>query len=313
MSATRGPLVSVIVPTYNQEQYIAETLDSLLAQEYEPMQIVVRDDGSSDRTPAILEDFGKRHGGRIEVLPGAVNLGITGNCNQLLQACRGRYVALFAGDDVCLPNKIARQVEWLEADPRRVLCHHDVEAFDSDSGRRLYLYSDRHPLRGGSAAELLRYPAFCAGPAVMVRRDAIPTHGYESRIRHASDWLFFIETLLARGTTNPGAGVVPGVLVRYRRHRGNITRTAEAYGLDESLLAYRLLEERAPSLHGEIARARSERMATYGFRRMLSGAVLAGLTLVIAAVRLSPLGSVRSIANAVRYYATARHDAIADS
>jgi glycosyltransferase involved in cell wall biosynthesis len=307
------PLVSVIVPTYNQEKYVGETLDSLLAQEYAALQIVVRDDGSADGTPAIVGQYARLHPDRITLLAGGENLGITGNCNRLLEACHGTYVALFAGDDVCLPGKIRAQVDWLEEDANRVLCHHDVETFDSDSGRRLYLYSSRHPLRGGSAAELVRYPAFCAGAAVMVRRDAIPSRGYETRIRYASDWLFFMETLLSRGVTNVGAGVVPGVFVRYRRHEGNVTRSADVYGLDEALLAYDLLEARAPSLRADIRIAKAERMATYGFRRMLGGDTGSGLSLVSASLMRSPTGLWRSLANALRYYSTARHDTGAES
>ena len=302
---TGKPLVSVLVPTYNQERFVGETLNSLLAQDYTPMQIVVRDDGSSDATPRIVREYADRHPERILLLEGGRNLGIAGNCNAILRACTGRYIALFAGDDVSLPGKLSTQVEWLEGDERRVFCHHDVETFESATGRTLYLYSQRHPLRGGSAADLVRHPAFCAGPSVMVRRSAIPAEGYDTRIRVASDWLFFMETILSSGIDTPSAGVVPGVYARYRRHEHNATNDADLYGLAEGLLGYQILAARAPALRTQIARASSERLATYGFRRVLSGSFVSGTHLVLRSLWQSPIGLARSLMNAARYYTTA--------
>jgi hypothetical protein len=193
-------------------------------------------------------------------------------------------------------------VEWLEKDRRRVLCHHDVDVFDSSTGRTLYLYSDRHPLRSGSVMDLVRYPNFCAAMAVMVRAESMPAHGFDSRLPRSSDWLFFMETLLGNGADAEGAGVVPGTYSRYRRHDGNVTNSTAVDGFEESVAALDILAERAPALATEIRVARSERTATYGFRAILGGRVTTGARMLMAATAAAPTGVTRALANAARYY-----------
>lgn len=306
------PLVSVIMPTYNQAAYVAEAIESAIHQDYPRVQLITRDDGSKDETPRILADYAQRYPDRMVNLPGGENLGITGNCNRLLSAVRGKYVALFAGDDIYLPGKFSAQVSWLEADERRVLCYHDVDVFDSDSDATVYLYSERHPLRSGSARDLLAYPNFCAGISIMLRASCIPAGGYDARIRYASDWLFFHECLLAKGPDNPGAGFIEGVYARYRRHASNITHGTDAYGADEVIRAMEILAQREPRLEPDVRRAASERMATHGLRQLLRGRVGAGVTLLGRSVRTSPRGIGRSIVNAARYarvHAAGKHRA----
>jgi glycosyltransferase involved in cell wall biosynthesis len=106
------PLVSCIVPVHNGERYLAETLDSILAQTYEPIEVIIADDGSTDGTAAIVRGYGARlrrlyqpKGGA----PAARNLG--------LQAARGVFVAFLDADDLWHPEKIARQVARFAARP----------------------------------------------------------------------------------------------------------------------------------------------------------------------------------------------------
>ncbi|MDQ2891394.1 MAG: glycosyltransferase [Gemmatimonadota bacterium] len=277
-------------------------MTSLAEQDFDALEIVVRDDGSSDATPAILDDVARRYPGRVRILKGGTNLGITENHNALMRHCHGRYIAFFGGDDVALPGKISSQVEWLDADRGRLLCHHDVDVFDSATGQHLYFYSQRHALREGSFADLIRAPAFCAAIAVMVRRDAVPTHLHDSRLRNSSDWLLWMETLLHFGSAHRGAGIVPGVLARYRRHTNNITNQADLYGLEEALLALDILLRRAPDQSRPLGVARAERMITYGLRRALRGRPLEGARLALAGAALSPRAVGRAITNAIAYF-----------
>ena len=140
------PLVSVIVPAYNQVGFIEEALLSAVEQDYENLEVIAADDGSTDSTDELILEIARNYPKRLTALVGKGHLGITGNCNRALSACRGKYVSFHAGDDVLLPGKIRKQVEWLEEDPRRVLCGHDVEFFSSATGKRLYLWSDATPV-----------------------------------------------------------------------------------------------------------------------------------------------------------------------
>jgi len=140
----------------------------------------------------------------------------------------------------------------------------------------------------------------------MVRRSSVPAALFNERINFSSDWLFWMETLLRGGIDNPGAGIVPGIFARHRRHGGNVTRQAHSYGLEENLVALDILADRAPSLQGKITNARSERIATAGFQRMLAGNIAGGGRMVFQASWVSLEGVGRSILNGLSYAAVSR-------
>src|SRR6185295_15883149 len=94
------PTVSVCVITFNHERFIAEAIESALAQKTRlDYEIVVGDDGSTDDTPRILARLAEQHAPRLRVVRRQENLGINRNLAATLQECRGRYIALLEGDD----------------------------------------------------------------------------------------------------------------------------------------------------------------------------------------------------------------------
>lgn len=123
-----APLLSVLCLTYNHEAYIAETLESFLAQRVDfEIEVIVADDCSTDGTVAVVERFRHRWGDRLRLLRSEVNLGVTRNFRRALAACRGRYVAMCEGDDHWRgTGKLQRQVDFLEAHADYVLAFHDA-------------------------------------------------------------------------------------------------------------------------------------------------------------------------------------------
>ena len=123
-----SPVLSVLCLTYNHEAFVAEALESFLAQNTSfEVEFVLADDASSDGTLAVVESFRERFGKRLRVLRTDVNLGVTRNFRRALAACRGRYVAMCEGDDHWRGHdKLQRQVDYLEAHPRYVLAFHDA-------------------------------------------------------------------------------------------------------------------------------------------------------------------------------------------
>jgi glycosyltransferase involved in cell wall biosynthesis len=118
------PLVSCIVPVFNGERYLAEALDSILAQQYEPLEIIVADDGSTDGTAAIARSYGDR----VRVIrqpnagaPAARNLG--------LQAARGELIAFLDSDDLWHREKLARQTARFAARPELEVSVTHVQSF----------------------------------------------------------------------------------------------------------------------------------------------------------------------------------------
>jgi glycosyltransferase involved in cell wall biosynthesis len=243
-----GPVVSVLIATYNQVAFVEQMLASVLSQSYPRVEVIVSDDGSTDGTPEALQAL---TAGRPEVrlLLNRENAGISGNCNRLLRAAGGDYLAWLAGDDLMLPGKLERQVEHLQRHPDAVSCFHDAEVFDSDSGQVLGLFSEHVngvPGMRAGGAELLFDPTYKMLPSTMMFRSAArPPNGFDERLRYANDWLFTIE-VFAHGP----CVVVDEPLARYRRHPGNLTQSADAVerGFEEGLMVMAMAEARYPAL-----------------------------------------------------------------
>lgn len=107
--AQEQPLISVIMPAYNAERWIAEALDSVLAQTWTNWELLILDDGSTDGTAALARDYAARDG-RIRYCRNPENLGVAGTRNRGLSMARGAWVALLDSDDSWRPEKLARQL-----------------------------------------------------------------------------------------------------------------------------------------------------------------------------------------------------------
>lgn len=236
------PKVSVLMPTYNQAGLVEATLDSVLAQDYENFEVIVRDDASPDETVAVLRAYAGRHPGRVKVIAGEKNLGVTGNMNELLAVADGVMLCFTGGDDLFKPGRITAQVEALLAAPEAGLCHADMEWFESDTGRVLR----RHHGAGADKARLESLDAlveanYVGGPSVMVRKSAVPAHGFDGKLPMVSDWIFAIECGLG------GIVYVDEVLMGYRITSTSVSRNTGRM-LDEAEQTLELVGGRYPQL-----------------------------------------------------------------
>lgn len=103
------PLVSVCIPTYNNEDTIEETVSSVLRQTWKNLELVIVDDGSSDRTYELVTELAAEDK-RIRLYRNGENLGMAGNWNRCLSLCRGDYLKLLCGDDLIHETLLEREV-----------------------------------------------------------------------------------------------------------------------------------------------------------------------------------------------------------
>jgi len=212
-------LVSVLIITYNQIDYIDETLTSALEQDYENLEVVVADDGSTDGTDKVILEYAEKYPNRLIPLVGGPNLGITGNSNRALKACNGVYVALQGGDDVLLPNKISKQIKWFHQNKSAVLCGHKLYLINSISEKfGTYTMKKRS---GHGINKWLKYGTLYGATSVMVKKEHIPKYGFDERIQTSSDWKFYIDII--KNDKNY-YGYVDEYLACYRVHDKNITK-----------------------------------------------------------------------------------------
>ncbi len=124
-------LVSIIVPIYNVEKYLEETLGSVLKQTYTNWELILIDDGSPDRSVEIAKKFLDDQ--RIKLIS-QTNQGVSVARNNGMKACKGTYIAFLDADDIWEVDKLEKQIKVLEASPEIGWVFSDMQAFDDESG-----------------------------------------------------------------------------------------------------------------------------------------------------------------------------------
>jgi len=129
-TTTASPRLSVLVPVYNAERYLADAIDSILAQTFGDFELIAVDDGSKDRSRALLEDYARRDP-RVKVIS-RPNTGIVGALNDALAASRADLIARMDSDDIALPDRFQKQVVYLDANPDCILLGSRVIMIDPE-------------------------------------------------------------------------------------------------------------------------------------------------------------------------------------
>ncbi|WP_275628401.1 glycosyltransferase family A protein [Pseudomonas sp. 273] len=222
------PLISVLVPCYNRERYIEEALLSILEQDYPNFELIVVDDGSQDASAEKIEALRQRYGFQFYR---QANQGVSAALNTALGHARGEFIATPDSDDVMLPGRLSLQAAYLEAHPD-VGCVGARVIYVDAEGRRLKAEEGK-PLRSYSFVELLSRAHAIGAPVAMYRREALDrAGGYDPEIRIQD---FQITLKIAR--LGYRTDVLPELVTLYRRHPGNMSKTAYQRQLDYDLMA----------------------------------------------------------------------------
>lgn len=212
--------VSVCVITYNHERYLAQALDSVLAQRVDfPYEIVVAEDCSTDGTRRVVEDYARRYPGVVRPVLHERNVGVQQNFLDAFGLCRGEYVALLEGDDYwTAPDKLARQAALLDADPSCTICYHPVDVRHEDGSTP----PRRHPAPGHRPVRTLDQLLRASGLplqtcSVMLRRSAVPELPEWFLRMPSGDWPLFVLCAQAGGIA-----WIEETMAVYRIHGGGL-------------------------------------------------------------------------------------------
>lgn len=219
----RRPKVSVHMPAYNHEPYIAEAIESALAQKTNfPFEIVIGEDCSTDGTRAVAREYARRYPNQVVLLENAKNLGIWENDQKVLRACRGEYIAWLESDDYwCSDTKLQRQVDLLDSQPDLSACFHRAKAVP-DTGLP-------ETWRGGPADskplytldDLLEQGHFVPSCTAVFR-----TALARPPLTWTRQTLFLEVTYFARFATHGPIGFIDEALAVFRHHGNGIYSTA---------------------------------------------------------------------------------------
>lgn len=211
-----APVISVVLPVYNGEKYLAEAIDSILSQTFKEFELIVIDDGSTDKTLSILNDYEIKDS-RISIIS-RENKGLVETLNEGIDFSRGEWIARMDADDIALPHRFERQLECLK-ETHADICSSWVRRFGTSDKRVVRLSQTDAAIK----MEMLFGSPF-VHPAVIMKADLIRQLRYDKAWKHAEDYDLWERAVeVGCKVTN-----VPEVLLLYRMHDSQISSVASA-------------------------------------------------------------------------------------
>lgn len=236
MTEANAGLVSVLIPTYNAARYLGETIDSVLAERWEPLEIIVVDDGSDDRSVEIAEGFGSPV--RSIRRP---HSGLAATRNAAIAAARGEFLLHLDGDDLLAPGSIARRMAAFADDPGleivvgRLACFFSPEL---DADRRARLQLPAEPQQG-------HLPG-----ASIIRANAFQRYGgLDEQFSTVTDLDWFVRAKQAGARLR----YLPDVVVHRRVHGANMSLTMKDASVQDRLRLLKNALDRRRGAAGEDA------------------------------------------------------------
>lgn len=207
------PVVSIVLPVYNADEYIGHSIDSLLNQTFEDFEIVAINDGSTDQSASVLQQYKDP---RLKIFHNSENLGLISTLNKGIELARGKYIARIDADDCALSHRLETQVRLLEKDPGTVLVFSARTAIDNDGNK----VSTHNLVVSGD--ELIRWKLltgnFITHSSVIFRAEAIPIPLFNHQYLYAEDYAAWL-LLLSKGKFDS----IKEPLVQYRFHGASVS------------------------------------------------------------------------------------------
>ena len=224
------PTVSVIIPVYNGERHLAETIESVIAQKNVNWELIAVNDGSPDSSLSILEEYRKRMPDRIKVIT-VKNGGVSRARNTAVAAARGTYIAFLDQDDLWAPEKLQLQVEMFTLDKKLGLSFTNATVIDEKGSilrENVLTYGEENR---GNVFEHLLFENFIGISSVMLKRDVFVKSGrFDPRFSLAEDYDFLLKV-----TQNTPVDYIDKPLLLYREHVQSGTHTKVSRLIDEAL------------------------------------------------------------------------------
>lgn len=241
----RQPLVSVIMIFLNEETFIREAIESVVAQTYEKWELLLVDDGSTDRSPQIALDYADKYPNQIIYLEheNHQNRGMSATRNLGIQSAKGEYIAFLDGDDVYLPDKLAQQVDIMQSQPTAAMVYGHTQDWFSWTGnpedcQRDLIYDLKVETNTLIKSPLLfnlclqrQAPTPCTCSALVRREVVEQVGGFEESFRGLyEDQVFFLKIMLQSPVF-----VSSEWWDRYRRRPDSCNSTARKTGKSDAL------------------------------------------------------------------------------
>lgn len=218
------PVILVVMPVYNAARFVAEAVESILAQSYGDFEFIALDDGSADESAEILDRYA-RQDGRLRVIRRA-HAGLPATLNFGCSLAQAKYIARMDADDAALPERFKRQIEFLEREPRVAILGTQLQQIREDGTP---MAVSNHPLTHAEIAANMQKFCCIHHPTVMMRAEAMRAlGGYREAFQAAEDHDFWLRAAERFELAN-----LPQVLLRYRLH----TRAVSFQNLEQQVIS----------------------------------------------------------------------------
>ena len=207
--------VSVLMPAYNAEKYIGEAIESILNQTFTDFEFIIVNDGSTDNTAKIIEEYAAKDK-RIKFVNNSKNKGLISVLNEGLDLCHGEYIARMDSDDIALPERFAKQVAYMDMHPECGVCGTWAKKFGAGiKENNLMKYQEKVKL-----LDFLIYGSLVIHPSSVIRKSVLVDNNikYDSKYKYAEDYALWIEIVKYAEIHN-----LQEVLLNYRWHDSNVS------------------------------------------------------------------------------------------
>ena len=216
-----SPQVTILMPTYNGAALLRETIDSVLQQTFKDFELLIINDCSPDNTDEIINSYNDP---RIRYIKNEKNLGISGSSNYGISIAQGKYIARQDHDDISHPDRLQKQVDYMEAHPETGICGTGYHIF----GRRSRIVI--HPQFDGLIKSSLLFKCTIAHQTSIMRKSLFTEHNlrYDETFISSNDRKLWIDAAPYTQFYN-----IPEVLLEYRMHKGMTSKTKRDVVLQE--------------------------------------------------------------------------------
>jgi glycosyltransferase involved in cell wall biosynthesis len=223
---TKNPLVTVLMSVYNGEKYLAEAIESILSQTFMDFEFLIINDGSTDASRDIILSYDDP---RIALVDNDKNIGLTLSLNKGISLSKGKYIARMDADDISLPERLERQVEFMEANEDLAACGGWAYVID---GHGTLLYEARMEVdRDRILFDIFFGNQFVHG-TIIFRKTILKSFLYNENIKYAQDYDLWFRLLASEKVLVN----IPDFIMKYRSHIENISNAL--YDFQEEQAAY---------------------------------------------------------------------------
>jgi len=206
-------LVTVLMPVYNGEKYLKESIESILNQTFRDFEFIIIDDGSADKSAEIIKSFNDT---RIRLERNETNLGLIKTLNKGLGLSKGKYIARMDCDDISLSKRLSVQINFMEKHPEIGVCGSWVKIIGLKQK-----FVNRYPQKHEEARAYLLFNTPFAHPSVIIRKELVDKYNlkYDEGYKHAEDY-----ELWSRAVEHTKISNIPKVLLHYRMHDKSVSK-----------------------------------------------------------------------------------------